>query len=370
MKIIKTKTIEAKDISEISDKELSDKALIDFKDRKKLHNGVIPDFFVYIQDYAWNAFVRHGENVYQEVRHEAQGIFVGHYFKDQFGEFVVATNYEEGNGNSQSTYVEMSEECLAKISEKCQNDGTLMLIWVHTHPNFGVFYSGTDYNCLKTNFYKPYQIGIVVDILRKQHKGFKTKNNNVVEFSNYALFNDEKNNLFSPYESHKIEIVRKNNRQIDELIEEVKQLKKELQYKISEVEQCEEELQLKEKNIESLESDLQSKIADINKLQEFLQSKKTEIERFKEELQNKEKNIEYLNSELETKTLDISKLQEDFKSKSSETEQLKRELQNKIELVEQLEEDLQNKINEIDQLKKAKEKKASFCFWKNWKKRK
>ena len=120
MKIIKTKTIEAKDISEISDKELSDKALIDFKDRKKLHNGVIPDFFVYIQDYAWNAFVRHGENVYQEVRHEAQGIFVGHYFKDQFGEFVVATNYEEGNGNSQSTYVEMSEECLAKISEKCQ----------------------------------------------------------------------------------------------------------------------------------------------------------------------------------------------------------------------------------------------------------
>jgi proteasome lid subunit RPN8/RPN11 len=260
MKIVKTKTIEAKDVSEIPDK-----ALIDFKDRKKLHSGEPPEFFAYIQDYAWNAFVRHGENVYQEVRHEAQGIFVGHYFKDQFGEFVVATTYEEGNGNSQSAYVEMSEECLAKISGKCQNDGTLMLIWVHTHPNFGVFYSGTDYNCLKTNFYKPYQIGIVVDILRKQDKGFKTKGNDVVEYSDYALFNDENNKLFSPY--GKIEIVKKNDERINELTEEVKRLRK--------------ELQLKEKEIECLKSDLQNKTNEINQLQDDLRSKTDEIDQLK-----------------------------------------------------------------------------------------
>ena len=222
MKIIKTKSIVAKDVSEIPD------TLSDFRDRAKLHNDKIPDFFVYIQDYAWNAFVSHGNRVYQEIRHEAQGIFVGHYFKDQFGEFVVATAYEEGNGNSQSAYVEMSEECLAKISEKCQNDDTLMLIWIHTHPGFGVFYSRTDYNCLKTNFFKPYQIGIVADILKKQHKGFKTKGNNVVEYSDYALF-DENNRLFSPYEK-KIKIVKGNDRQVNELTSKVEHWKQQAKH--------------------------------------------------------------------------------------------------------------------------------------------
>ena len=323
MKIIKTKSIEAKDILEISDKELSDKSLIDFKDRKKLHNVAIPDFFVYIQDYAWNAFVKHGENVYQEIRHEAQGIFVGHYFKDQFGEFIVATAYEEGSGSSQSAYVEMSEECLAKISEKCQNDSTLMLIWVHTHPGFGVFYSGTDYNCLKTNFYKPYQIGIVVDILRKQDKGFKTKKNDIVEFSDYALFNDEKNVLFSPYKPYnKIKVVEKSNVRIDELTEEIKQLKQDLQHKISEVEQCEKKLQLQEKNIEILNSDLYAKTTAINELQETLQSKFSEIE------------------------------------------QLKADLQLKAESVKELEIDLQNKNSEIDLLKTKKSNSFFRCFWK------
>jgi hypothetical protein len=275
MKIVKTKAIEAKDVSEIPD------TLIDFRDRGKFHDGKIPDFFVYIQDYAWNAFVSHGNRVYQEVKHEAQGIFVGLYFKDQFGEFVVATAYEEGNGNSQSAFVEMSEECLANISDKCQSNGTLMLIWIHTHPNFGVFYSGTDSNCLRTNFYKPYQTGIVVDILRKQVKGFKTKGSDVVEFSDYSLFNNGKNILFLPYENNKIEIVKKNDELIVDLTEEDKQLKRDLQNKISEVNQWEEKLQLKEKDIECLKSDLQNKTTDIKQFQESLQGKISESEQIK-----------------------------------------------------------------------------------------
>ncbi|MDR0894530.1 MAG: hypothetical protein LBN06_04430 [Prevotellaceae bacterium] len=205
MKIVKTKEIKAKDVSEFADNVLQR-----FLDRTILHaNSEIPAFFVYIQDYAWNAFLNHSINVYKEIRHEAQGIFTGHYLKDQYGEFIVATNYEEGYGVSQSAYVEMSEECLAMISEKCQIDGTLMLIWAHTHPGFGVFYSGTDYNCLRTNFYKPYQIGIVADIIRKQSKGYKVNNGNVDEFVDYILFNYESSLLSSPYGVCPIEDERK-----------------------------------------------------------------------------------------------------------------------------------------------------------------
>lgn len=360
MKIVKTKTIEAKDVSEIPD------TLIDFKKREKFHDGKIPDFFVYIQDYAWNAFVSHGNRVYQEVKHEAQGIFVGLYFKDQFGEFVVATAYEEGNGNSQSAFVEMSEECLANISEKCQANGTLMLIWIHTHPNFGVFYSGTDNNCLKTNFYKPYQIGIVVDILRKQHKGFKTKGNGIVEYNDYALFNDEKNSLFSPYDNRKIEIVKKNSEQTDRLTEEVKQLKRDMEYKISEVNQCNEKLQLQEKDIERLKFDLQNKTTDIKQLQESLQGKISEYEQSKKEIQSKEKHIESLNSALNYKTTDLNQLQTNLKSKISEIEQLKEDLQNKTDFIKELEMNLQKKIDEIELLKASNRKKNHLFFWKKY----
>ena len=226
MKIIKTKYIVAKEVSEIPE------TLAIFKNRKKLHEGSKPPkFFVYIHDLAWNAFINHGNRVYNEIKHEAQGIFIGHYYKDTFGEFVVATIYEESTGNSQSAYVEMSEECLAKISEKCQNDDALMLIWVHTHPNMSVSFSRTDNNCLKTNFYKHYQIGLVVDILNDQIKGYRTKGTDVVEYSDYILFDNDKNRLYPPY-SPKIKIIRESDKlktKIEFLEQENDALKKKLQ---------------------------------------------------------------------------------------------------------------------------------------------
>lgn len=268
MRIIKKKSIIARDASEITDRNL-----MNFKDRAKLHTEVeIPNFFVYIQDYAWNAFLNHGNSVYEELKHEAQGIFVGHYFKDDFGEFVVATNYEEGRGSSESAYVEMSEECLAGISDKCQNNDTLMLIWVHTHPGFGVFYSGTDYGCLKTNFYKPYQIGIVVDNLRKQHKGFKTKGNDVIDFSNYALFNEEQNILFSPFA--KIAVVKK-NKQADELIRENNGLKKDNDELKKENDELKRESDELKRENEQFKMDLQTKISEVKQYEEKLHQKKT-----------------------------------------------------------------------------------------------
>ncbi|MDR2511730.1 MAG: hypothetical protein LBC89_04635 [Bacteroidales bacterium] len=326
MKIIKTKEITPKDVSEITDN-----ILFDFKDRTKLHDcAEIPDFFVYIQDYAWNAFVSHGNNVYKETQCEAQGIFVGYYFKDQFGEFVVATTYEEGNGNSQSAYVEMSEECLAKISENCQRDNFLMLIWIHTHPGFGVFYSGTDYNCLKTNFYKPYQIGLVVDILKNQIKGFKTKGNEVVEYTDFALFNDENNLLYSPYENHKIKVVKKNDEKINELAVEIERLEKDLQSKT-------------EENIE-LKKELQQKEDDL----ETVSQRNTELETLKSNLQNKEQASESLTNDLQ--------------QAAKEIEQLKSESQNKQEQIEALNKELQSKLEEIEQLKQNANAQRNTCW--------
>jgi proteasome lid subunit RPN8/RPN11 len=158
-------------------------------------------FQVFISEQAWVTFLAHGQNVYKESKHEAQGIFVGKFFKDEMGEFVVATEYMPGFGESRHAYVGMSEECLIKISDHCRNNDLLMLIWIHTHPNFGVFYSNTDMTCIKNNFYMPFHSGIVVDIIRKLTKGYKVRDGIVDEFENYFIYNKSGNTIYKPYQN-------------------------------------------------------------------------------------------------------------------------------------------------------------------------
>jgi len=195
MKIIQTKSIKAKDVSE------DNSELVTFlKERTKLHKNLKqPSFCAYINEYAWDAFLSHSKNVYDETGHEAQGIFTGKYYKDAKGYFVYADKYFEGTGESSKAYVGMSEQCLSNISNECDKDSSLMLIWIHTHPNFGVFYSGTDVKCLKNNFFKPHQIGIVADIIREQTKGYKVNNGDVDEFDAFYIINEGDSSLYIPY---------------------------------------------------------------------------------------------------------------------------------------------------------------------------
>jgi len=186
MKIIKTKSIEPENISNYNDSQFES-----FNNRPKIHSGIIPNFFVYIKDYAWNAFLKHGENIYATEKHEAQGIILGKYFIDEHGSFVVGTQYEEGTGKSTRSFVDMTEECLLKISDKCQKENLLMLVWLHTHPGFGTGYSKVDIDCLTTNFYKEFQTGIVADILQDKSSGYKVISNNVEKFNDYAIFDNE-----------------------------------------------------------------------------------------------------------------------------------------------------------------------------------
>lgn len=195
IKIISTKKITPVQIGETTDEELS------FFVNRKSFNGEISGFQVFVNEYAWNAFINHGIQVFKETGHEAQGIFIGKYCKDDLGEFAVATEYKEGYGESSRAYVGMTEECLIKISNECRKKNLLMLIWVHTHPDLGVFYSGTDRNCIRNNFFMPYHSGIVVDIIRKETKGYKVTSDVVNEFYDYFIFNPKEKQIYKPYEN-------------------------------------------------------------------------------------------------------------------------------------------------------------------------
>lgn len=229
MEIVQTKVTKARPIQEAQGEEFRV-----FRDRKSLHRGDVPNWFVYIYEYAWEAFLSHTTEIYSRTGHEGQGIFLGKYFRDEFGEFAVATAYFGGEGESSQAHVEMSEQCLSLISRQCLAEDLLMLIWIHTHPTFGAFYSGTDMHCLRTNFYMPFQIGIVVDIGRRELKGFRVRAGEVMGFSDFALYSGESARIFQPYENdgpptvraQGIEIRRKSpeiaHAQADEVLREVK----------------------------------------------------------------------------------------------------------------------------------------------------
>jgi proteasome lid subunit RPN8/RPN11 len=203
MQIVQTKVTQARPIQEAQGEEFRV-----FRDRRSLHRGEVPGWFVYIHEYAWEAFLNHTTEIYDRTGHEGQGIFAGKYFRDEFGEFAVATTYFEGEGESSRSHVEMSEQCLSFISKGCLAEDLLMLIWVHTHPTFGAFYSGTDVNCLRTNFYMPFQTGIVVDIIRRELKGFRVNAGEVVGFDDFAICGGESTHIFRPYESEGARAVR------------------------------------------------------------------------------------------------------------------------------------------------------------------
>jgi proteasome lid subunit RPN8/RPN11/archaellum component FlaC len=306
-----------KTVSALPIQETAEEEFFLFRDRLRLHANEIPDFFVYISESAWEEFLIHTMQIYDSIRHEGQGIFLGKYFKDEFGEFAVAISYQEGDGASTHASVEMSEQCLSEISRKCVAENLLMLTWIHTHPNFGAFYSPTDVNCLKTNFFMPFQTGIVVDILRREHKGFKVRDGNVQEFKHYSLYSLERRRLFKPYDDIKraepepqknLNIKKKDTAGVfvsvsDIILQEVKTIKNELEEaknllkKINLPTNSYPEQVFPNREIESLTINLESIKEQINDLKEFfgkvsnslpehLENTKTEIESVKTQQEN------------------------------------------------------------------------------------
>jgi len=159
-----------------------------FSDRSLLHANYIPEFSVYIDEPAWNKFLQRANNEYTIHNHEASGIILGHYFSDRFGKFIVGTHFEAGYGQgTSSVFCEISIQDQLRILQKAKDHNLLQLIWIHSHPAFGAFYSSVDYRTLKSMYYAPHQAGIVVDNVNAEYLGFKVSNNNAYEVKEIFL---------------------------------------------------------------------------------------------------------------------------------------------------------------------------------------
>lgn len=182
-----------------------------FKNRKNLHrNRKIPgSFCIYVQAEAWDAAIHHVKEFYEKTGKEASGIIIGYYFQDKFGEFAVGTRYEPGTGdNNSAAYCEISVEDHQRIFNICKEKEMVKIIWFHSHPGMGAFYSQMDQDTLKNRYNASFQAGVVVDFITKTYRVFKAKKNGIMH--NHPTFNlvcktDEQGyHLYKPFEKKSI----------------------------------------------------------------------------------------------------------------------------------------------------------------------
>ncbi|GHV11031.1 hypothetical protein FACS1894162_6080 [Bacteroidia bacterium] len=152
-----------------------------FANRATLHTEIAgKKFTCYIEKKAFDAFVRFAKETYQNRRHEATGLIVGYYLHDKDNpnsKFIVGTNFLPATGNTTNVTCEFSYQDSIEQSNYCNAHKLLPLIWIHSHPGFGAFYSGTDDFTLKSYFYANHQTGVVVDNLKGEGLGYKIYGN-------------------------------------------------------------------------------------------------------------------------------------------------------------------------------------------------
>ena len=147
-------------------------------------------FTSYVKKQALDDFIDYADNIYQTKGNEATGVILGYYCASKQNpdhKMAVATTFFPATGRNTQTTCEVSEEDCIAIMNYCQKHKMLPLVWIHSHPGFGAFYSGVDNHTLLNKYRGPHQSGIVVDNLKCVSKAFKTLDGKVSEI-NYFIY--------------------------------------------------------------------------------------------------------------------------------------------------------------------------------------
>lgn len=150
-------------------------------------------FSCYIEKRAYDAFNAFAKEIYSNTRNEACGVFMGYYFHNPENEnqkIILATNFLEAHGPATRVTCEISFDDNIRYSNFADAHKMLPIVWAHSHPGFGTFYSGTDSDTLSRCFRAPHQMGVVVDILQNLAMGFKIYDNKETNESLFLLDGD------------------------------------------------------------------------------------------------------------------------------------------------------------------------------------
>ena len=134
------------------------------------------DYTCYVKKSAVDDFISFANDIHRTSGHEAIGVIVGYYCTDSRNpnhKLAIGTKFLPAHGCATQVTCEMSVEDGIRFSDYCIKHKMLPVVWIHSHPGFGAFYSGTDTNTLLTKYNGPHQAGIVIDNLRYQTKAYK-----------------------------------------------------------------------------------------------------------------------------------------------------------------------------------------------------
>jgi proteasome lid subunit RPN8/RPN11 len=293
-----------------------------FRNRRLFHKGRnIPKFCTYISQQAWDDFMTTAMLAYNEKKHEACGVMIGKYFIDRHGTFAVATHFIQGTGVSTSASLcEISYEDNAYIAQVCQNLDALQVVWIHSHPGYGIFYSGQDEQTLRTKYNEDFHLGIVVDNRQMDYGAFKMFNKRMKRWDKVFLFHELCDDYFLPFKaSDKIldKIDSENKRLALEEQEREENITKEVQdsveFNIQEAEIIEDEV-----NINDIEE--QEKKAPVIEVEYTVieDSENENIAKGTKEIQNQEKVDEVVKPSISEENL--GNLQEEIHNSINEAD--------------------------------------------------
>lgn len=133
--------------------------------------------------------IAYGNEVHVATNHESSGLMTGHYLHfpdDPEKKISLAETFLKAEGTTTHVTCEFSYQDSVRHNRYCTDYHEVPLVWEHTHPGFGVFYSRTDSKTLEL-FNAKHQAGIVIDNLQNIYKAYKIVDGKQKQISMYGI---------------------------------------------------------------------------------------------------------------------------------------------------------------------------------------
>ena len=131
-------------------------------------------YHCFIEHGAMGEFLSFAIDVYNTTGNEATGVFAGYWLADgKDNRYAYCTHFLPAYGDGSPTTCTIEPEDYGRFSSFCRERKLTQLVWVHSHPGFGAFFSSTDDATLRTLYLAPQYMGIVVDIISGDTAGYK-----------------------------------------------------------------------------------------------------------------------------------------------------------------------------------------------------
>jgi proteasome lid subunit RPN8/RPN11 len=111
----------------------------------------------------------------QERSVEMGGLLLGAVYEGLRGsdDLVIAVTDFARSTEFDSTHVSLKMDPDVWERARLQSDGTSVVVgWYHSHPNLGVFFSGTDRKTQRAFFNHPHSLGLVIDPISVEEMWF------------------------------------------------------------------------------------------------------------------------------------------------------------------------------------------------------